>query len=85
MNFQSPVVTLLGRTASFDLALASADLLGVVGKVASPTIKFYPPSCVVGILPLMFSFTRCISTPWIFSFIGFSSVSDLDNQSRDLL
>ena len=33
---------LLGRTASFDLVLASADLLGVVGEVASPPIKFLP-------------------------------------------
>ena len=33
----------------------------------------------------MFSLTRFISTPWIFSFCGFSDVSYLDNHLRDLL
>ena len=31
---------LLRRTESFDLALASTTLLGVVGEAASPPIKF---------------------------------------------
>ena len=30
----------LGRTASFDLALTSAALIGVLGETASPPIKF---------------------------------------------
>ena len=40
MNFLSPVVTLLGRNASFYLEVASAALLGVVGEVASPLVSF---------------------------------------------
>ena len=32
----------LGQTACFDLALASAALLGVVGGAASPPINFLP-------------------------------------------
>ena len=40
---------------------------------------------MVCIWSLLFSFTRCISTPWIFSFAVFSSVSDLNNHSRDPL
>ena len=39
----------------------------------------------VGIFPLFFSFTRCISTPWIFAFAVFSAVSDLDTRLRNSL
>ena len=49
MHFQSLVVTLLKRTASFDITLASVALLGVVGESSYPPIKFYPPSGTVGI------------------------------------
>ena len=31
---------------------------------------------------MLFICTRCISTPWIFAFSGFSAMSNLDNQSR---
>ena len=41
MNFQSLVVTLLGRTAYFDPALASAALLGVVWRGRFYSRKFY--------------------------------------------
>ena len=68
----------LGRTVFFDLTLASMALFGVVSKAAYPTIKFYLPSGVVGICPFLFSFKRCISTPWIFSFTCFSAMSDMD-------
>ena len=42
VHFKSPVVTSLGRTASFDVALASAALLGGFGEAASPSVKFLP-------------------------------------------
>ena len=67
MHFQSPVVTSLGRTASFDLALTSAALLWVVGEAAFPPIKFYPPYGAVGICPLgLFCFTGCIANTLTF-------------------
>ena len=37
------------------------------------------------ILPIIYLFIRCISTPWIFSCSGLLSVSDVDNRLRDLL
>ena len=45
MHFQSPVVTSVGWTESFDLALASAAVLGVLGEAASSTVKFLPALC----------------------------------------
>ena len=61
MHSQSPVIIFLGCTASFDLVLANAFLLGVIGESDSPPVKFYPPSGAVGICPLgLFCFTRCI-------------------------
>ena len=61
MHFQSLVVTSLRRTAYFDLAFASAYLLGVVTGEAYPPVKFYLPYGAVGIRPLcLFCFTSCI-------------------------
>ena len=61
MHFQSPVVTSLGRTASFALALASAALLGVVWQGGFSPVSLHPPYGAVGIFPLgLFCFTGCI-------------------------
>ena len=63
--------------------LVSATLLGVgrrdrcssrLSPDKNETFDFYP---------LLFIFTRCISTPWMFAFSGFSAVSDLDIHLRD--
>ena len=37
------------------------------------------------LLPILVFFTRCISTPWIFAFYGFSAVSNMDNHLKDPL
>ena len=56
----------------------SVNLLGVCQKVGSSSL-FYPAKTgMVGFLPILFIFTRCISTPWIFDFSGFSSMSDME-------
>ena len=58
MHFKSSVVTLLGRTASFDLELASAALFGVVGKADSPLVKFTPALWRVRHMPIGFLFVQ---------------------------
>ena len=58
MHFQSPVVTFLGRNASFDLALDSAALLGVGGEAASPPIYFIPTLWRSWLLPIGFLFLQ---------------------------
>ena len=75
MHFQSSIFTSLGRTVYFYLALASMAFLVVVVEAGSPPIKFPTITEMVNICPLLFSFTRFISTPWIFSFSGFSAIS----------
>ena len=77
------IVTSLRRTAYFDLALAIADLLGVGGKEYAPPVSFLPRLARSDLSPLLFSFTRCISPPWIFDFNGFSAESDMETHSRD--
>ena len=49
---------LLGRTALFGLALASAALLGVVGEAASPLVKFPAMTSTVGICPNWFIYSN---------------------------
>ena len=61
-------------------ALVRVALLGFGREAYSPPIVVPDVSFTAGFCPLVFfSFTRCISTPWIFSWAGFSDVSDLDS------
>ena len=79
MHFQILFVTLLGQTASSDLALTSAALLGVVGVTASPSVKFTPTLWRGCHMPIGFLiFTTFVQTPWMFVCAGFSNVSDMD-------
>ena len=65
--------------------LFSATFLGV-GRRGGPSFILYPAKTdMVGCPPILFIFTKCISTPCIFSFTGFSSMSDMYIYSRDPL
>ena len=71
--------TRLSDILHFCLVLASASLW-VGGKGASTSISYM---VFISGLPydhfFNFSFIRCSTTTWIFSFTDFSSVSDLDS------
>ena len=67
------------------LLLVRAALLGVGQKVGCSSRLFSNKTGTFGFFPLFIYFTRCFSTPWIFSFTGFSAVSYLDNRLRDPL
>ena len=85
MNFQSLVDTSIGRSESFDLALASTALLGVGWWVGFSSHIFYNrPLARITSAHWVF-FTRFVPTPWIFAFSGFSAVSDLYRLLSDML
>ena len=65
--------------------LSAQPFLGSASKAAAPPVCVLPRLALSAFHPLIFIFTRCISTPWIFYFSGFSAVSDMDNHSRDPL
>ena len=66
-------------------SLVSATLLGVVRRGGSSSLLYPSNTGKVGCPPTLFFFTSCISTPWIFSFTGFSAMSDMDIYPRDPL
>ena len=66
-------------------SLLRATLLRV-GRRGGSSSRFSPSkTSTVVFYPLLFNFTRCISTPCMFVFYGLSSVSDLDIHLRDPL
>ena len=84
VHFQSPVVTSLGRTALFGLALVSAALLGVVWRCGFSSRKVYThPLVRLVSAHWVFIFKRCVLTPWIFACAGLSAVSNMDIYLRD--
>ena len=63
----------------FIFCLSVRPLSGLVGEVASPPICLHLPSSASGICSsVIFGFTRCIPTPWIFACTVFSAIYDLD-------
>ena len=60
----------------FGLSLSCAALIGVVGKAASPPVKFITALWRGWLLSIgFFIFTMCVPTPLIFACVGFSAVS----------
>ena len=54
----------------------------VGGEADAPPFSILPILARSTFSPLWFSFSWCISPPWIFAFAGFSAVSDLDSHLR---
>ena len=66
-------------------SLVSSTLQGVGWRGGFSCCLSPAKSGTVGFCPLLIIFTRCISTPWIFAFYGFSAVSNMDNHLKDPL
>ena len=62
-----------------------ATLLGVSQRGGSSSLLYPAKTGTIGCPPILFIFTRCISTPWIFTFTSFSAMSDTEIYSRDPL
>ena len=65
--------------------LVIATLLGVSQRGGSSSLLYPAKTGTIGCPPILFIFTRCISTPWIFTFTSFSAMSDTEIYSRDPL
>ena len=60
LHFLSPVIAFLGQSVLFDIAIASAALLGVRWWVGYSFQIFNHPSGVAGFWHRIFSFTMCV-------------------------
>ena len=66
--------------------LVSVTLLGVGWRGGSSSLLCPAKIGMVGFPPIIiYSFKRCISTPWIFDFDGLSDMSNMEIYSRDTL
>ena len=67
------------------LFLPARPFLGLVGEADPAPVSLHLHYGVAGIYSLLFLFTRCISTPFIFACNALSAVSDMENLLRGLL
>ena len=63
------------RSTLIIVRFSARPFSGSVGEADAPTFCILPRLARLAFSPLWFSFTRCISPPWIFAFAGFSIVT----------
>ena len=83
--FFSTVESSIWRSTFIIVRLSARPFSGTVGEVAAPPICILPQLPRPNLRPLLFIFTRSISTPYIVYFASFSAMSNLDNHSKDTI
>ena len=83
--FLSTVDASLGQSTFIIIRLSVRTFSRSIGESDAPYICLLPILERSDFCPLLFIFTRFISTPWIFNFSGLSALSDLGINLRALL